>query len=177
MSAGSGGGRSHAGARRRCWCQAHLAASLAHVLWAVHCIRIFFLRRVKPPTEIAFDSGGPKISIPGFIQHNLVFNSHHTSTDFADFLAGPSPLHKCIQRKVHAKRRRRLLITDLGFDLCARVAAPQFRPAPPQNNACKAVRLWYNDYRVILRLDAVLPFFFLRPGGNHNSLIILVFTP
>jgi hypothetical protein len=26
--------------------------------------------------------------------------TRHTSTDFADFLASPSPLHKCIQRKV-----------------------------------------------------------------------------
>src|ERR1700756_3495150 len=47
--------------------------------------RFFVLRRVKPPTEIAFDSGARKISIPGLIQHNLEFGSHHPSADFADF--------------------------------------------------------------------------------------------
>src|ERR1700756_3495151 len=34
----------------------------------VYCSRVFFLRRFKPPTEIAFDSGARKISIPGLIQ-------------------------------------------------------------------------------------------------------------
>ncbi len=87
----------HAGARRRFWSKAHRAASLAHVLWAVYCSRVFFLRRVKPPTEIAFDSGARKISIPGFIQHNLVFGAHPTSADFDDFLVSASALHKHLQ--------------------------------------------------------------------------------
>src|SRR6266480_4125979 len=91
-----------------CWCaaaflrKAHRAASLADVLRAVYCGRIFSPRALKPPTEIAFDSGAWEASIPGFIQHELVFDSHHTSADFADFLASPSPLHKCIQGKVDA---------------------------------------------------------------------------
>src|SRR5258706_15010064 len=113
MSACCRGGRSHASARRRFWSKAHRAASLAHVLWAVHCSRIFFLRTLKPPTEIAFDSGARKISIPGLIQHHLVFGSHPASADFADFLASPSALHKCIQRKVDATWQRRSLAAHL----------------------------------------------------------------
>src|SRR2546427_7007326 len=76
VSACSGGGRSHAGGRRRFLGKAHRAASLAHVLLAVYCSRVFFLRRGKPPTEIAFDSGAREKSIPRFIQHQLVFWSH-----------------------------------------------------------------------------------------------------
>jgi hypothetical protein len=57
----------------------------------------FFLGPSKPPTEIAFNSGARAASIPGFIQHNLVFSSHPTSTDFADFLASASPLHNGIR--------------------------------------------------------------------------------
>src|SRR6266851_704346 len=41
-AAGCRGGRSHAGARRCPWSKAHRAASLAHVLWAVHRSRVFF---------------------------------------------------------------------------------------------------------------------------------------
>jgi hypothetical protein len=47
--AGCHGGRAHAGARRCCWNKAHRAASLAHVLWAVHRGRIFFPGAAKPP--------------------------------------------------------------------------------------------------------------------------------
>ncbi len=97
MSASCGGGRSHAGARRCAWSKAHRAAPLAHVLWAVHRGRVFFPGTLKPSTEIAFGSGARATSIPGFIQHKLVFNSHHTPADFADFLASASPLRKCIQ--------------------------------------------------------------------------------
>ncbi len=92
-----GGGRSHAGARRCSWSKAHRAASLAHVLWAVHRSRLFFPGTLKPPAEIAFGSGARAASVPGYIWHDLVFGSHPTATDFADFLASPSPLHKCIQ--------------------------------------------------------------------------------
>jgi len=67
---------------------------VAHVLWAVHRRRVFFSGTLKPPAEIAFDSGARATSIPGVVQHDLVFNSHHTSADFADFLANPSPLRK-----------------------------------------------------------------------------------
>jgi hypothetical protein len=70
---------------------------VAHVLWPVHRGRVFFPGTLKPPAEIAFDSGAWEASIPGFIQHKLVFDSHHPSTDFADFLAGASPLHKGVQ--------------------------------------------------------------------------------
>src|SRR6266403_1551480 len=98
--AGSRGGRSHAGARRGSRSKAHCAASLADVLWAVHRRRVLFPGTLKPPPEIAFGSGARATSIPGFIQHRFVFGSHHTATDFADFLASPSTLHKCIQRKV-----------------------------------------------------------------------------
>jgi len=52
-----GGGRSHAGARRCSWSKAHRAASLAHVLWAVHRSRLFFPGTLKPPAEIAFAVG------------------------------------------------------------------------------------------------------------------------
>src|SRR6266705_646336 len=45
-------------AARRCsWGKAHRAASLAHVLWAVHRRRFFFPGTLKPPTETAFGSG------------------------------------------------------------------------------------------------------------------------
>jgi hypothetical protein len=57
------------------------------------------------PAEIAFDSGRRKISTHGFIQHNLVFNSHPASADSADLLANPSALQKCIQRKVDGSGR------------------------------------------------------------------------
>jgi hypothetical protein len=70
------------------------------VLWAVHRSRVFFHGTLKPPTQIAFGSGAWAASIPGVIQHKLVLDSHHTSADFADFLASPSPLHECIQGKV-----------------------------------------------------------------------------
>jgi hypothetical protein len=99
-AAGCRRGRSHALARRRFRSQAHRAASLAHVLWAVYRGRLFLSGALKPPSEAAFDSGARATSIPGFIQRKLVFNSQHTSTDFVDFLASPSPLHKCIPGRV-----------------------------------------------------------------------------
>jgi hypothetical protein len=83
-------------ARRCIWNKAHRAASVADVLWAVYCSGVFFLRRGKPPTEIAFDSGDRKIFIPGCIQHTFIFGSHHSSAGFADFLAHPRALHKRI---------------------------------------------------------------------------------
>jgi hypothetical protein len=63
-------------------------------------LRLFSWDPQTSPAEIAFGSGARATSIPGFIQHKLVFNSHHTSSDFADFLPNPSPLHQCIQGKV-----------------------------------------------------------------------------
>jgi hypothetical protein len=117
VSAGCPGGHSHAGARRCSWNKAHRAAPLAHVLWAVHCGRIFFPRTLEPATEIAFGRGARETPVPSFIQHKLVFDSHHTSTDFADFLAHTDSLHKRIQRTVDATRQRCLLASDLAFDL------------------------------------------------------------
>ncbi len=113
----------------------------------------FFPGAVKPSPEIAFDSGARKISIPGFIQHNLVFGSHHPSADFADFLASPSALHKSIQRNVDAgcglyrvrtllgarsgirarqnkPWRRRSLAAHLGIRSPARTRCPRFQQAP-----------------------------------------------
>ena len=91
------GRRSHAAARRRFWSKAHRPASLAHVLWAVHRGRVIFHGTLEPPTEIAFGSGARATPAPGSIQHGVVFNSQYTPTDFADFLASPSALHKRIQ--------------------------------------------------------------------------------
>jgi len=59
--------------------------------------RVFFPGAVKPPTKIAFDSGARTTPFPGFIQRNLVSGSRTTSTEFADFLARPSALHKFLQ--------------------------------------------------------------------------------
>jgi hypothetical protein len=98
-AAGRGGGGSHAGTRRCFWTKAHRAASLAHVLWAVHRSRVFFPGTLKPSAAIAFDSGARKASIPAFIQHRSLFNSQHTSPDFADFLASPSSLQKYVHGK------------------------------------------------------------------------------
>src|SRR5260370_42399708 len=39
----------------------------------------------------------------------------------------------------------------------------RWKPKLPENSTCKAFWLWYTNSRVKLRLDAVLPFFFLRP--------------
>jgi len=75
----------------------------------------FFSGTLKPSTEIAFGSGARATSSSGFFQHKLVFNSHHTSADFADFLASPSPLQKCIRRKVDATWWRRPLAAHLVF--------------------------------------------------------------
>jgi hypothetical protein len=66
------------------------------VLWPVHRGRVFFPRAVKPPAEIAFGSGARATPIPGSIRHDIVFNSQRTPTDYADFLASPNALHKCI---------------------------------------------------------------------------------
>ena len=42
------------------------------------------------------NAGGLGVCDEGLVidLHNLVFNSQHPSTDFADFLASPNPLHK-----------------------------------------------------------------------------------
>src|ERR1700693_5836395 len=92
-AAGWHGGRSHVGTRWCFWCKAHRAASLADVLWPVHRSRIFFSGTLEPPTEIAFGSGTRAAPVPGCIRHDAVFNSQHTPTDFADFLANPRALH------------------------------------------------------------------------------------
>src|SRR5580658_5352341 len=91
------GRHSHAGGCRCCWSKAHRAASLAHVLWAVHRGGVFFPGTLEPPIEIAFGSGARTTSAPGSIQHDVVFNSQHSPTDYADFLASPSALPKCVQ--------------------------------------------------------------------------------
>jgi hypothetical protein len=95
-AAGCGRGRSNACTRRRFWGQAHRAASLAHVLWPVHRGRVFFPGAVKPPAEIAFGSGAWATLVPGSIQHAVVFNPQRSPTGYADFLASPSALQKCI---------------------------------------------------------------------------------
>jgi hypothetical protein len=96
-AAGGCWGRSHAATRRCFWSQAHRAASLAHVLWAVHRSRVFFHGTLEPSLEIAFNRGARATPVPGSIQHDVVFNSHHTPTGSADFLASPSALPKCVQ--------------------------------------------------------------------------------
>jgi hypothetical protein len=92
------------------WSEAHRAASLAHVLCPVHRSRIFFPGTLKPPAEVAFKSGSWSASIPGIIQYDLVFNSHHTSTDLADFLASPSSLQKCLLGESQYKLHPQVLI-------------------------------------------------------------------
>jgi hypothetical protein len=77
------------------------ARRIARHLWRI-CFGLFiaagsfFLGPLEPPIAIAFGSGARATPVPGSIQHDLVFNSQHTATDFADFLASPSALHKCI---------------------------------------------------------------------------------
>ena len=95
-AAGRRGGRSHACARRCFWSQAHRAPSLAHVLRPIHRGRIFFPGPVKPPAEIAFGTRARATFIPGSIQHAVVFNSQRPPTGYADFLANPSSLQKCL---------------------------------------------------------------------------------
>src|SRR6202042_1174127 len=73
------------------------AASLAHVLWAVHRSRVFFPGTLEPPIEIAFDTGDRATPFPGSIQHDGVSNSHRAPADYADFLASPSAFRECIQ--------------------------------------------------------------------------------
>ena len=53
---------------------------------------LLFHGALEPPAETALDGGDRAASIPGFIKHQPVFNSHHTSADFAYFLASPNPL-------------------------------------------------------------------------------------
>jgi hypothetical protein len=67
-------------------------ASLAHVLWAVHRIRVFFPGTAKPAAATALERGARATSTLGFVQHHLVFDSHGAAAGFADFLANPSPL-------------------------------------------------------------------------------------
>jgi hypothetical protein len=76
------------------------ASMLTMAAAAVYIAAGSFPGTLKPSAEIAFSSGARATSIPGFIQHKLIFNSHHTSADFADFLASPSPLHECTQGNV-----------------------------------------------------------------------------
>jgi len=97
LSAGCRGGRAHALAPRRFWCEEARAASLAHVLWAVHRGGVLFLGRREPAAEIAFDGRARATPAPGFIQHKPLFSSHHTSTGFAGFLAGARSFHEYIQ--------------------------------------------------------------------------------
>src|ERR1700739_2118806 len=95
-AAGCRGRPSHAGGRRCSWSKAHRAASLAYVLWAVHRSSVFFPGPLEPPIEIAFGSGVRATPAAGSIQYGVVFHSHHTPTDYADVLVGPSALHKRI---------------------------------------------------------------------------------
>ncbi len=57
----------------------------------------FFLGTLKPALEVTFGSEVRATPAPGTIQHDVVFNSHHTPTHHADFLASPSPLQKRVQ--------------------------------------------------------------------------------
>jgi hypothetical protein len=83
-----------------------LAPSQASALAPRSLCRAFLLRFNNQPFCFAFWMIYRK-SAPGNIYLRLyvaqhVFNPQHTS---ADFLANPSPLRKCIQRKVHAAWR------------------------------------------------------------------------
>jgi len=40
----------------------------------------------------------------------------YTSADFADFLASPSPLHKCLKEVLDAPRRRHRIVPDLASE-------------------------------------------------------------
>jgi len=53
--------------------KAHRAASLAHVALGCSLQQDFFLRTVKPPTEIAFDSGASENIYPRLYSAHLVF--------------------------------------------------------------------------------------------------------
>ena len=77
----------------------HRTTSIAHVLWPVHCGRVFLPWAVKPPAKIAFGSGDRATPSSGFIWHNFVLNTQHPPSDFVDLLDSPSPLHKCIPGK------------------------------------------------------------------------------
>jgi hypothetical protein len=51
---------------------------------------------VKPPAPLAFGSGARTTPSPGYFHHDVVFDSHCTPADDADFLASPSAIHKRI---------------------------------------------------------------------------------
>ena len=93
MLLAAAGGRSHAGRSRCCWSEAHRAASLAHVIRAIHRSRIFFSGAFQSATEIAVSGRLGTTSLAGVIQHERVPHSHPTSAGFAGVLARPSPLH------------------------------------------------------------------------------------
>ena len=76
------------------------AKRIARHLWRM-CLALFiatgpFSWTLEPPIEIALGSEARATPVPGSIQHDVVFNSQHTPTDYADLLASPSALHECI---------------------------------------------------------------------------------
>jgi hypothetical protein len=78
------------------------AKRIARHLWRM-CFGLFiaagsfFMGPSNRPLRLLSGSGLRATPAPGSIQHDVVFNSHHTPTDHADFLASPSALQKRIQ--------------------------------------------------------------------------------
>ena len=74
------------------------AKRIARHLWRM-CFGLFiaagsfFHGTLEPPLEIAFGSGARTTLAPGSIRHDVVFNSQHTPTGFANFLVTASSLH------------------------------------------------------------------------------------
>ena len=53
--------------------------------------------KLGQPPLIAFGGGSRPTPVPGSVQHNVVFSSHRTPTDYVDFLVNSGALQECLQ--------------------------------------------------------------------------------